>query len=228
MIALMNPEQWFVDVFIAQVSFYLVFCELLYQDQLWDILPFNFELPQAKLDGNILNQANMRWFGYIMKSLKILGSPFVREMEWMLTGFFNGFGDNYLAGDLEADRHDFILDLIGQVSGATLTEIDRRTTTNLEFLAKAQRQNLDLATKFDDEIGNLKTAIIEIYHRLNAFATPLRTDLLNIETSLERHESEISSMHALMADMLTPDAVPLVKAKKKPSSNVVVIRELSR
>jgi len=153
-----DTRQLFIDTFISQVSIYLVICHLLYEDKLWSLLPVTFELPFDTMDGRMLTENAMKFMRFPLRALKIMGGPFVRELEWLLVSFFNGWTDNYTEGDI-IQTNEMVLSLLTSISEATLSQIDARTELGL--------------SKLESDNGNLAQQVQYLTHLVSDLASRL-------------------------------------------------------
>lgn len=172
-----NYRQWFVDVFLAQVSFYLVFCDLMYKELIQHSFPMKFDMPFDKLDGRILTKYAMNYMRYPLRSLKILGSIFVRELEWIIVGFFNGWSDMYMKGDY-VDIQRLHYELTHEMAEALLTEIDARTTKLENLLRLGMQQNMSVRQDlniFRLQMKHVLDQINEVFSQIGEDITELKS-----------------------------------------------------
>lgn len=158
-----DPHQKFINVFLTQVSFYLVYCDLLYKGLLWTSLPLTFKLPFYDMTSKILSRSAMQYFRYPIESFKIMGSPFILQLEWILIGFFNIWEDMYINGD-DIDLTYMVHDLTLKTSEATLRKMsDMIVTLKIEMRREIFVLKQELMGIRESEISKISSSQTKIF-----------------------------------------------------------------
>lgn len=175
-----NPMKWFADVFLAQSALYLVYMALLYDNYIWTTLPINFPLPYSHFDQRVLSRDTMIYMRTPLRACRVLGNSFMRELEWLLSGFLNFWVDIYVAGD-PLDTVKLHIDLINSIAETFMIELDTRSTQLFESRAiesencqkieslkgklKSNKRNFE---KLALTVSRLQENVAELTTRLNA------------------------------------------------------------
>lgn len=178
-----NYSQWFIDVFLAQVSVYLATTDLIYRGILQHNFPMHFDMPFEQMDGRILTKYAMDYLRCPLRSLKILGSSFVRELEWIIIGFFNGWSDMYVPGQY-VDTQRLTYELTHSMAEAVLDEIDTRTTKLEQIMTVAAQQHSQVAEQLGQFRYHMKTAleqINEVFSTISADMSDIRQELAQLQ-----------------------------------------------
>lgn len=156
-----NYSQWFIDVFLAQIGVYLATSDLIYRKIIQHNFPLHFTMPFDSMDGRMLTSYAMEYMRYPLRSLKILGSNFVRELEWFIIGFFNGWSDMYEKGAY-IDKQHLTYELTHNMAESLLTEIDNRTTNLENIIRIGMHQNSSLKQELDAFRQQMKRTLTQI------------------------------------------------------------------
>lgn len=156
-----NYSQWFIDIFLAQVGIYLATSDLIYRKIIQHNFPLHFSMPFDVMDGRMLTSYAMDYMRYPLRSLKILGSSFVRELEWIIIGFFNGWADMYVDGP-HIDKQQLTYELTHNMAESLLTEIDNRTTKLENVIRIGMQQNSLLKHELDTFRRQMKQTLTQI------------------------------------------------------------------
>lgn len=140
-----DPKRWFVDVFLAQSSLYLVYMTLLYEHYVWTTLPINFPLPHTYFDQRVLTRDVLLYMRTPLRACRVLGNVFMRELEWLLSGFLNFWVEVYISGDM-LDTVKLQVELLNSIAETFMIELDTRSSQLFEsrILESENRQKIDL------------------------------------------------------------------------------------